>query len=101
MVTTWSGQWLPGALKALDPQCRFVQQFAQDAALSPFEGTGIDPLMPEADELLWVRVLPGGLNDKAGCLDEIERRLRGLLRERPDRLEMLQRLRAGAKAPPP
>ena len=101
MVATWSGQWLPGALKALDPQCRFVQQFAQDAALSPFEGTGIDPLMPEADELLWARVLPGGLIDKASYLDEIERRLRGLLRERPDRLEMLQRLRAGAKAPPP
>ena len=42
-----------------------------------------------------LRVLPGPLSEKAAGLDEIERRIRGLLRERRDRLEMLQRLRAG------
>lgn len=94
-VSLWSGQWLPGAIEALEPQCRFVQQFGQDEVDSPFEGSGIEPLMPEAEELVWLRVLPGPLSEKAAGLDEIERRIRGLLRERRDRLEMLQRLRAG------
>ena len=94
-VSHWSGQWLPGAIEALEPQCRFVQQFGQDEVDSPFEGSGIEPLMPDAEELVWLRVLPGPLSEKAAGLDEIERRIRGLLRERRDRLEMLQRLRAG------
>ncbi len=84
-----SGQFREASLSLLDPSSSYYRYFAMETDANPLEGTDIDDLPPETDEVLLRRVAPTPLRHVMRLLNDVEACAAEVFETEPDRWQRL------------
>jgi hypothetical protein len=91
-LTTISGQWFEGVVDCIDHNSAFYRTYSVENHDSPLDGTDIEPVRPEVEELLLTRVSPGLIRTAMAQLRTVEDLAAVVMEKLPERWKLMQRL---------
>ncbi|MGM9489534.1 hypothetical protein [Ideonella sp. YS5] len=91
-LTTISGQWFEGVVDCIDHNSAFYRTYSVETHDSPLDGTDIEPVRPEVEDLLMTRVSPGVIRPAMAQLRVVEDLAAMVMEKLPERWELMQKL---------
>jgi ParB family protein of integrating conjugative element (PFGI_1 class) len=91
-LTTISGQWFEGVVDCIDHNSVFYKTYSVENHDSPLDGTDIEPVRPEVEELLMTRVSPGLIRSAMAQMRVVEDLAAVVMETLPERWELMQKL---------
>lgn len=91
-LSTISGQWFEGVVECIDHNSAFYRTYSVENHDSPLDGTDIEPVRPEVEDLLMTRVSPGLIRTAMTQLRVVEDLAAVVMEQIPERWKLMQKL---------